>query len=99
MKSTVDISTKLTRHSETGNISTSFAYVEGLPPMLVIKQKNGTGSTQVVEITMSEAHVFEYILCEINRIREMVERMDNTEKAKSYYGESIVGMLRGVAEG
>lgn len=90
MKSTIDINTSLTRHSDTGNITTSFSYVDGMPRMLVIKQHDGVKMNKI-ELTLPEAKVFQYIMNEFRAISEIVDNMDNEEERPRSLGMALAG--------
>lgn len=94
MKSTVNTTTTLTRHSETGDTVTNISFVEGMPPMIRIEQKNPSGQRQAVEITFSELSFFTYALSEIRNFRRMVNEIDENDDDEDG-GPRITSLLRG----
>ena len=88
MKSTVNTSLTLTRHSETGNTVTTMSFIDGMPPVLRLEQNNKAGFRQVIEITMPEIDIFDYALGEARRIHNMVETMDDEDGKKKKHGLS-----------
>lgn len=84
MKSTVNTSTVLTRHSETGNVVTSISFVEGMPPMVRIEQKGPSGQRQVVEFTLSEISFLTYALNEVRNFRRMANEIDEPDEDEKY---------------
>lgn len=79
MKSTVNTTTTLTRHSETGDTVTNISFVEGMPPIVRIEQKGTSGSRQVVEVTFPELSFFIYALNEIRNFRRMAKEIDGRD--------------------
>lgn len=79
MKSTVNTTTTLTRHSETGDTVTNISFVEGMPPMIRIEQKASSGLKQTIEITLPELRFFTYALSEIRNFRRMASEIDDSD--------------------
>lgn len=84
MKSTAKTTTTLTRHSDTGNITTTYTYVCGMPEILVIEQKGPSGQVQKIELTMPEVEFTQYQLAEVNNIRYRVSNLDKSQSEEEH---------------
>lgn len=93
MKSTVNTTTVLTRHSETGDVVTSISFVEGMPPMVRIEQKGPSGQRQAVEFTVPEISFLTYALNEVRNFRRMANEIDEPDDEDEKYGLSPVTSL------
>lgn len=64
--------------NRSGGVKTEITFAEGMPSFFEIKQKNESGQTQVITMTLPEAMVFKYALNEVSNMHRITKRAFST---------------------
>ena len=84
MKSSVYGSWTLRRDADVEKTETTVAIIDGMPPMLQIKQRKNETIVGRVSITLNEAKYLRYLMSEFETFMRLAERVDEKDGADDY---------------